>query len=547
MTHTNLPATPLSHPRLSSTIPVNLASGCGASWTSAGRPYYSPETESSDDDMPASRGAHTGSGRKHNELKHNQRASAQLMGNAASHHLHPHDPVHGTGSESGATEDSSSQCEMLSETEAEETPEDPPAIQRGPESAEGPDRCPSFYSAHSTHNRSPPMVLDAGLLHPYNYQAAGHHLMFRYPQGTIVKESTHEEARFYTCGAYIHIFQPFIPQYRGTGVLSLADIQAIKARHRDAAVESNSEDVEEVEETDSPRAFDSTATHSTAGVSVETLPKAAMDGAEAQEGACSEQAPTTATATPSTAPHSPPKRSYSSISPTCKQFIMLKDVTDGYRRPCVIDIKMGIRNFGLNASSQKRRNKIAKTTSTTSYSLGFRLHGMNVYDPRSGQHITRDKMHGRSLRDDTIQPVLEEMLQTAPGGGVNKALCGRLVARLEQLREVFETQRSFHFYTSSLLLCYDHDDPVETASICMVDFAFTYAVSEIQKHEHLASTRDEGYLFGLRNLIKLLNCCAAGEAFFPIPNEASHRELLYPEERKPRTPLSREPSREALC
>ena len=53
-----------------------------------------------------------------------------------------------------------------------------------------------------------------------------------------------------------------------------------------------------------------------------------------------------------------------------KRFILLRDVECGFKRPCMMDIKMGIRGFGLNPSQQKRNSKNRKSKTTTSASLG---------------------------------------------------------------------------------------------------------------------------------------------------------------------------------
>ena len=57
---------------------------------------------------------------------------------------------------------------------------------------------------------------------------------------------------------------------------------------------------------------------------------------------------------------------------------MLENLTYKYRHPCVLDLKMGTRQFGDDAPESKRRSQTAKAANTTTVSLGVRLAGMQV-------------------------------------------------------------------------------------------------------------------------------------------------------------------------
>ncbi|CAO3615275.1 unnamed protein product [Mucor fragilis] len=59
-----------------------------------------------------------------------------------------------------------------------------------------------------------------------------------------------------------------------------------------------------------------------------------------------------------------------------KQFILLEDLTDNIQCPCVLDLKMGNRHYGVFSNEVKMKSQTTKCINSTSHQLGVRICGM---------------------------------------------------------------------------------------------------------------------------------------------------------------------------
>ena len=59
---------------------------------------------------------------------------------------------------------------------------------------------------------------------------------------------------------------------------------------------------------------------------------------------------------------------------------MLENLTSSIRFPCILDLKMGTRQYDEMDSLAKRQSKMFKVVTTTTGKLGLRIAGMQVMD-----------------------------------------------------------------------------------------------------------------------------------------------------------------------
>ncbi|KAK0043950.1 inositol hexakisphosphate kinase 1 [Biomphalaria pfeifferi] len=158
---------------------------------------------------------------------------------------------------------------------------------------------------------------------------------------------------------------------------------------------------------------------------------------------------------------------------------LLDKLLANFKHPSILDLKIGSRLHGDDASQVKVASQLKKCRETTSSTLGLRLCGMQVYHIPSGIYHSVDKFHGRTLNDQSFKQILYSFLHNSRQ--FRKELVKPIVDRLSQLACCLKALDSYRFYASSLLIIYDGDLGPESHEESSNDTT----VSESSYHSHL--------------------------------------------------------------
>jgi len=228
--------------------------------------------------------------------------------------------------------------------------------------------------------------------------------------------------------------------------------------------------------------------------------------------------------------------------PSGASWLKLQDLTAGFNRPCVADVKLGTRTWSPGSSDRKRRKAIARYPHQLV--AGYRFTGMRVFTsceasaclPSNHAAVLKNrKLEGSELQavsthndsQPSDQCVLLHRRQYGRSLGHLHGMQGWLdflsdgqqvrweciPALLLQLRDMqtwLRQQRRFEFYSSSLLIVYDADGPADSVVVRLIDFAHAKDMPAAETANPAAQPKgDRGTLVGIQNLIASLEALQA--------------------------------------
>lgn len=181
--------------------------------------------------------------------------------------------------------------------------------------------------------------------------------------------------------------------------------------------------------------------------------------------------------------------------------LVLSDVTLPYRRPSIMDVKVGHQTWYDGASPEYIEKCKVKDESSTSSALGFKVCGLQVFNGTSDDYWRPGKQWSKCLDVERVRDVIRRFCGRGPKSTMcakrKTVLMDQILEQLRSIRHWFENQRSYHFYSASLLVLYEGMDTDEQGELIdpgvkvyIIDFAHTFRP---KNKEH-----DENFIEGLK-------------------------------------------------
>ncbi|KAF2739108.1 SAICAR synthase-like protein [Polyplosphaeria fusca] len=156
--------------------------------------------------------------------------------------------------------------------------------------------------------------------------------------------------------------------------------------------------------------------------------------------------------------------------------IVLENITHGFKKPNVLDLKLGAQLWDEAAKPEKRARLDEVSAATTSGSLNFRIAGMRTYKGEKEVEVPADlkefvesngdgywvfnKMYGRKFSQKDVMDGFVEYHLPAGAGEAElaraKEIATYFLSEVRDIQKAFENKES-RMYSASILLVYEGD------------------------------------------------------------------------------------------
>ncbi|KAF9584057.1 hypothetical protein BGW38_007728 [Lunasporangiospora selenospora] len=161
--------------------------------------------------------------------------------------------------------------------------------------------------------------------------------------------------------------------------------------------------------------------------------------------------------------------------------LCLENVSHGFSKPCVLDLKLGTQLYDDDAPEEKKARLAAVAANTTSAKLGIRPTGFHVYDHETGEFTKYSKAYGKALKEETILDGFRAYFAAKIGPKRMRLVIERLVNDLVDFLEVIKVQE-VRMRSSSLLMMYEGDPEAFDEGLLIEQEKIAAVVSRAKAH-----------------------------------------------------------------
>ncbi|KAJ2787082.1 hypothetical protein GGI15_001015 [Coemansia interrupta] len=199
-------------------------------------------------------------------------------------------------------------------------------------------------------------------------------------------------------------------------------------------------------------------------------------------------------------------------------YICLENLLYGFENPCIMDVKLGVRLYDIDATPEKIAKMKAKAKERTVSQIGVMIGGISLPGRPAYEHKWLYKLTTDTITPDALVPYFA-VAEESVGAEYRRFVIDQFIAEIKEYREVVKKSET-RMVGSSLLLVYDastkkyatflagNKSPSASSTISEDGDGALFDVRAIDfAHSHWVRGQgaDEEYLFGLDNLIQLLS------------------------------------------
>ncbi|GAO47072.1 hypothetical protein G7K_1284-t1 [Saitoella complicata NRRL Y-17804] len=139
-----------------------------------------------------------------------------------------------------------------------------------------------------------------------------------------------------------------------------------------------------------------------------------------------------------------------------EQAVVLENLTNGFKRPCVMDIKLGSRLWADDATPEKQARMEQVSRNTTSGVMGMRITGMRVWRAEQCSFEVFPKSYGKSLTALTLPAALRQFFSARLLPTQTPLILSRFVEDVELIIAALN-EEELRMFSCSLLFIYEGD------------------------------------------------------------------------------------------